>query len=253
MVAKTDLIRSASMRDLLEEIAAELITTNVENDEGYLSLPLLYPGGAGAVVRVRRDNDGYIVTDGGDGYREAEHLGGESAYSRIAPVIAAQHGVGFDGFSMFSTRVEREWLANTVLFTGAASKSAVDRTAERLTEERQKKAKSTFKDRITEAFGKAASFDVEIRGASLRTYKFDARIQRGDHISIFELVMPHAASVNNAFVKLHDISRLDADLTASVMLANRAKMDAGEITLLSSAAQHVIGLSDAKEVILEAA
>jgi hypothetical protein len=154
---------------------------------------------------------------------------------------------------LFAMEVSREWLANAVIFTGAASRKAVEVTAERMAEERETTARQVFRDHLRDAFGEKAEFDVPFRGRSTKEWRFGARVVRQGHLSLFDLVTPHHVSVNSTIVKFQDISALDETISNVVVLADRAKMESADVDLLSRSAKSVIPLSADRSTLLRVA
>lgn len=253
MVTNAAIDRTTEMSHLLDEVTRELIMTDVENGDGLIALSQTYPGGSAVVVRIRRDRQNFFVSDQGNGFLEAEHMGGLNTFGRIAPAVAADFGVRYDGQMVFAVEVSREWLANAILFTGSASRRAVERTAEKMAEERERSQRIVFQDRLRETFAGRAAFDVDYRGRSTKQWKFAAMVQSRDHRALFDIATPHHVSINGTIVKFQDISRLEEPPSTVVALANKSKMDTADITLLSQAVDKVISLNAPREKLLQAA
>ncbi|MEC5325186.1 hypothetical protein [Aurantimonas sp. A3-2-R12] len=253
MVANTGLNRTLSMQALLDEITKELMLTGVDQGEGLVALPQTYPGGSSVVVRVRGSDDEFVVTDQGNGYLEAEHLGGTTIFARLAPQIAQFHGVEYDGSCFFAMRVNREWLANAILFIATASRKAVEQTAQRLGEERDHDLKQVFQTAMREFYGVRAVFDYEMRGRSLKQWHFDAAILTDQTPSLIELVSPSHISINSTIVKFGDIARLDDPIRRTVMLTNPGKTTSPDRALLSDSANIVVAFSTNFDTLAKAA
>lgn len=253
MVSNATFLRDDTMQVLLNDIVRDLVVTGIENGDGLIALPQLYPGGSPVVVRVRRDGNLFFVTDQGNGYQAAEHMGGHLSYAKIAPTVAKLHGVEYDGQTMFAARTSREWLPNTIIFTGSASRRAVELTAERMAEERDRTVRIKFQERMREAFPNKTAFDVEYRGRSTKEHHFAAMVHSPDHIALFDIVSPHHISINSTIVKFQDVSRLDNSPRNVAVLSNQARMDQADVILLSQADARVISIDVAREVLVHAA
>jgi hypothetical protein len=245
--------RPEQMRSLLNDVIHDLVMIDLDGGDGLVALPILYPGGAPVVIRVRRDDDQFIVNDQGNGYVAAEHMGGASTYLKLAPAVAAMNGVEFDGHMMFAARVTREWLPSTIIFAAAASRQAVERTAEKMTVDLEQSLRANLQDRLRHTFRDRVSLDVEIAGGSTKKRKFAARIDAGDHVSVFDLVTPHHVSINGAIVKFQDIAQLDAPVSGVAVLSDQNKVDTGDIALLSQWASKIIPLNANDATLREAA
>lgn len=253
MVTYASLVKSGDMRLLADEVLRELVLADFDAGDCLFALPSLYPGGSAVVVRVRREGDEFVVTDQGNGYLEAELLGGATTFSRLAPEVAHAHSVKYDGDMFFAIRVSRDHLANAIIFIGAASRHAVEKTAEKLSEEREHGFRQILQSHLREAFHERVAFEIEVRGQSTKAWRFDALVKAADHLSVFELVTPHHISINSSIVKFQDVSALEESVAGIAVLSNRAKMEAHDITLLSRSAAKVIPLDADRETLLKAA
>lgn len=219
------------MRGLLDDLARELVLSDVEGREGMIALPAVYPGGSAVVVRVQRDDDAFIVHDGGEAHLAAEHLGGASVFRRIAPNIAKARGVEFDGRMFFKARVTREWLANMVVFIGDASRRSVEQTAERLTEERISDRRQRFRDRLVDTFKTNVILDIERAGQSGKPWHFTGGVQRPGHLTLFDFVTSHSHSINGAVTRFQDV--ISDEVRPIAALPAFARTPAHDIALLS--------------------
>jgi hypothetical protein len=240
------------MRTLLDEVSRELVRVDVaEHGEGIVALPSVYPGGAPVVVHVRREGEAFVVTDQGNGYLAAELLGGVRAYSHVAPGIAQLYGVRYDGDMMFAAEVTRPWLANAIIFTGSASRKAVERTAEKMAEERDVNYRDALRERVQAAFPTQSSFDVSLVGQSTREWHFAAQVLLDQRRAVFDIVTPHPNSVAAAYIKFQDVAKLPAGVDG-IAVASR-KLAAADQVLISQAAHSVIPLDASVETFRRAA
>ncbi len=253
MLHPDSLRNTDQMRDLLDEVARSLVITDVENGLGMLALPQVYPGGDAVVVYIQASDREFLVHDRGAGMMAAEHLGGSATYTRLAPRLAAMHGVEFDGHMMFCARVDRQWLANTIIFVGTASRRAVEMTAERVAEEREQSVRQEFKDRVGLVFPKKVAFDVEITGRSSRTRAFAALVNGPHGPALFDVVTPHHVSINGAIVKFQDVAQLEQSPKRVGVLSARAKTDSADVSLLSQWTTSIVGLDASEEILRKAA
>jgi len=253
MVTHASLVKSGDLRLLADEVLQELVLADFEAGDCLFALPTLYPGGSAVVVRVRREGDDFVVTDQGNGYLEAELLGGATTFSRLAPEVARTHDVKYDGDMFFAVRVPRDHLANAIIFVGAASRHAVEKTAEKLSEEREQGFRQILQSHLREAFQDRVVFEVEMRGQSTKAWRFDALVKASDRFSVFELVTPHHISINSSIVKFQDVSALEESVPGVAVLSNPAKMESHDIALLSRSAAKVIPLDAERETLLRVA
>lgn len=253
MLHPDSLRNTDQMRDLLDAVARDLVLTDVENGLGLIALPQIYPGGDTVVVYVQSTDNEFLVHDRGAGMIAAEHLGGSATYARLAPRLAALHGVEFDGHMMFSARVTRQWLANTIIFIATASRRAVEMTAEKVSEEREQTIREDFKSRVKLIFPKKSSFDVEIAGRSSRPRTFAALVEGAHGPAVLDIVTPHHVSINGAIVKFQDIAQLEQGPRRIAVLSAEAKTDSADISLLSQWTNSVLRVDATEETYRRAA
>jgi hypothetical protein len=251
-MVETDRVTLADFEILVRDVARELVRVNIDEGAGVLSLPQTYPGGSPVVVRVRRDGDAFVVTDHAAGLIEADRLGGAAIYGRIAASIAKAHGVKYESEMMMAS-VDRDWLVNAIVFVSAASRRAVEATAQRLADEREKVSRERLRTRLVDAFSKQVSLDVEYRGRSTKRYTFDAMVQRQDHAALFDLITPYPVSVATGIVKFQDVARLDDGPRGVAVIEQRDRMDPADIILIGQAATTVIELDADTDTLRKAA
>lgn len=197
------------MQDVLDDVVRQLVVAHVQGGEGFISMPMIFPGGAPVVIHVRTDGDDFIVTDQGRGYLEAEVMGAAALYARIAKQVAASVGIEFDGHMVFAARVSRDWLPNAVIFVATASRNAVQMAAERLTADIEESLRGKLKTALKDVFRHRAAFDVTIAGASSKGRNFAALVQTDERVTLFDVVTASPVSVSFAIVKFEDVALLE--------------------------------------------
>lgn len=202
--------RSEGMREVLDDVVRQLVVAHVEAGEGFVSMPMMFPGGAPVVIHVRTDGDDFIVTDQGKGYSEAEVMGAAGIFVRVAKQVAATLGIEFDGHMVFAARVSRDWLPNAVIFVATATRNAVQMSAERLSADVEESLRGRLKVALKDVFRNHAAFDVTIAGASSKGRNFAAMVQTADRVTLFDVVTPSPVSVSFAIVKFEDVALLES-------------------------------------------
>jgi hypothetical protein len=248
IVASVD--RNDGMKDVLDDVVRQLVISHVDGGEGFISMPMLFPGGAPVVVHVRRDGDDFIVTDQGKGYLEAEVIGAAAIFARVAKQVAASVGIEFDGHMVFAARVPRDWLPNAVIFVATASRNAVQIAAERLSADIEETLRGRLKSALRDVFRSKAAFDVTIAGASSKGRNFAAMVQTDGRTTLFDVVTPSPVSVSFAIVKFEDVALLESRPRGIALAAG--KVDGPDQTILSKWAR-VVPFNDNHEFLKEAA
>jgi hypothetical protein len=201
-----------------DEVARSLSYAQSSNGLQQIVTPLLYPSGACVVLRLDASRDGYFVSDAGAGRREAELMGGDRIYARIASNQAKRHAVNFDSDLIFDIEVPKDALVAAVVAVANASKEAVRETAERLSErkselQRERLWRTLFgvfpRDRIIE--------NAEFAGRS-ETWKFDALVQ-AERPMLFHTVAPNPISAQSAVARFLDVKDSGGEETVRVSVA----------------------------------
>jgi hypothetical protein len=210
-VAEIDLMTYAiqTMGTVATEVARALVRLAVYDDQTVrLSTPLLYPGGAMVGVEISRLRDGFLVRDAGSARREAGMLGGERTFTRIAHDIAGRYGVRFDQNMIFDLEVTEDELAVAVISVANAAKTAVETTALHLATTEHSDYRAFLWSRLERIYQPKVVFrNRPVRGSS-DEWKFDAVVEVGSHLSLFELVAPHPNAVSSAVTKFLDVRDL---------------------------------------------
>lgn len=202
------MIDKISINAIAEEVARALSYSRCGNDGAMVVTPLIYPGSSRVVLRFQESEGGYFISDLGAGRREAELMGGDAIFTRIAKASAERFGVRFDSDMIFDLEVPREALVAAAIAVANASKEAVDHTAARVSEKRALDQKERLWSRLAAAFpGAYVAREIAIRGAS-SPWNFDAMIEVNHKKSLFDLVSPHPTSVHAAVAKFLDIQDL---------------------------------------------
>lgn len=197
-----------SINQIADDVARALAYAKPSNDGATIITPLVYPGGGRVAIRFQESPSGYFVSDFGAGRREAELMGGRSLFARLARLAADRYAVRFDSDMMFDIDVPREALVAASIAVANASKFAVDHTAEKLSERHASDQRAKLWERLEAAFpGAYVAREAAFMGASAQ-WQFDAILQLDNGHSVFDIVSPHATSVNAAVVKFLDIKDL---------------------------------------------
>ncbi|MEM1289786.1 MAG: hypothetical protein AAGH60_15670, partial [Pseudomonadota bacterium] len=85
-------------QDIVQEAIAQLVSLDVHSGGHYVTTPLMYASGGCVVVRVEPASDKYFVSDFGSGLEEAQLIGEEATFKRVARGIAEANGIGFETF-----------------------------------------------------------------------------------------------------------------------------------------------------------
>lgn len=201
-------VTGVTIRKIAEQVARALVKITEHKGTARLSLPLLYPGGSMVAVEISKLRDSFLVTDAGIARREAGLLGGERTFLRIAKEVAERFGVRFDHNMIFQLEVSGDDLVVVIAAVANAAKTAVEETAMHLAVVQHADYRASLWTRLETIHGKnKVERNIHIRGSSDQ-WEFDAAVRRGQHLSVFEIVVPNANAVNSAVTKFLDIRDL---------------------------------------------
>ncbi len=213
-----------SIKDIAHGVAQALVRISMRDDVARLSTPLLFPGGTNVGVEISRHREGFLVSDMGAARREAELLGGERQFARLASEVATRFGVRFDQGMIFDVGVPQDELTIAVAAIANAAKSAVEATAFQLAAPAPVDLKSLLWTRLETVFGsKQVKHNQKVRGAA-DEWTFDAVVTSSRGIALFEVIAPHPNAVSSAVTKFLDVRDLGNAAPARVaVLSDKAK------------------------------
>ncbi|MEC5322759.1 hypothetical protein [Aurantimonas sp. A3-2-R12] len=202
------MLNELSISSVAEEVARALAFATSSNEGAMIVTPLLYPGGGRVVIRIAESEFGFFVSDFGAGRREADLLGGERIFTRIARQTASRFDVRFDSDMIFDIEVPRPALVMATMAVANASKAAVQETAERLSEKRAEDQRASLWMKLEKVFPQTEIIrEGSVVGASA-SWEFDAIVAKDDRQAVFDVVVPHTSAVHHAVSKFLDVRDL---------------------------------------------
>lgn len=207
--------RHSQLSTVAKEIASSLAFAQERGGQQQIVTPLLYPGGARVVLRVEETPDGYFVSDYGAGKREAELMGDLRIYTRVAKEQADRHGVNFDSDMIFDLEVPRPALVTACIAVANASKSAVDETAEALSEQKAASQREKLWAILHSAYPQMRVNENGKFAGHSDLWTFDAVVHASRPI-LFQTVTAHANSANSAIVRFLDVRTLGPENTVRI-------------------------------------
>ena len=117
-------------------------------------------------------------------WRRRNKIGGASLYARAASGMARLHDVAFIGDMMIAEAVERDWLANAIVFVSAASRRAVEAVANKLAEDRDNEGRERLRASLVAVFRERLALDVFYSGRSTKRHTFAAMVRSPGRIRI---------------------------------------------------------------------
>lgn len=202
------LTESVGFQDVVRAAAEQLVFVTLDSEAAYVTTPLMYASGACVVVRVSKNGKDFFVSDFGAGLEEAQFLGGETTYRRVARTIAELSGIGFDRFAFFALLVEEAQLPGAIASIANSSQEAVALTTLKIAEKSHRDDGEQLYDRLSAVFSsRFVTKNVPLLGASNTEWHFSSLVKLGRHQVAFEAVSQHPNSVVYAAAKFDDLSR----------------------------------------------
>lgn len=196
---------ATTLGELLADIPRVLFRVRERSASGFLSTGVTYPNGVGVTVRVDRSHHNLVVSDDGYAAQIAETMGVIGTLNRIAGSFAKRYGVTYEKGTFFIADASPDNLAVAVSTVANTSARAMERVVASLEQARLGKSRALFDRRLETAFGNKVKFDIEFKGATGRSWGFDAGVLEGDlFVRLYELVSPSTQAVALANMKISD-------------------------------------------------
>lgn len=234
---KTQRADISQFRETVDEVARSLALVRHEEEVSYIRTPVMFPGGTMVVVRVSPMRDKFDVSDLGAAHHEADMMGAEHAFGRIATQVAEKAGALLERTAFAFHGVSRAQLAAAVATIAACSQEAVQILASRLSERRVVEASERLYTRLARVFSAdRVTRDAEVMGASNTKWSVGTLVRLDSGRAVFETVNEHPNSVAAAVAKFIDLSHL-ADAPSRVAVVGDKKTFGTRLALVASAAQ----------------
>jgi hypothetical protein len=229
----------------------EFVTLRHISETSFVSLPMAYPGGSFVTVAVYRSRQGFMVSDHGFAYREAEALGAQRAFAKTAAAAAEAGNVFVGKKSIFVDTTEPD-LGRAIMDVAKASWTVADKIVERASEEAAAELEEHLSARLISLFGEAhVRSDTEAIGASTNPWEVSAIVELDGRRAIFQAVANHANSVYRTSTAFRDIGALDSP--PKLISVVQSKTAFGPRLALLTQAGSVIEQGQSDQVFLRAA
>jgi hypothetical protein len=190
----------------IRSAVSELVTAKRANDSVFINLPLFFPSGAAATVKIEPVSVGYRVSDNGFAYRELESIGAERSFGRTSSAIAEQDKIERNRRVVY-VDVPADELSRAISDVGIASWRIVDKIFSDWVEEDQSDLESLLTDKLVSLFGDPNVRVAEkIRGTSSSEWALSAVVHTGRKVAAFQAVSNHPTSIFRTNSAFHDIA-----------------------------------------------
>lgn len=233
----------------IAEAVSKLVSTSIDGGRVRISLPVLYPSGAGSAVEIMINGEKCFVTDFGFGLMEAEMYGAEEFFDSAARKSAARFGVGFDGASVFALWADLSRLEGAIAGVANASVQAAGASIMRAVEEKEKRTNREVYERVVEYFGaRSVVREQDLSGKEDVWTAHNVVIIPGRKKAVFEFVTDNANSIANKFIMYSDLSRIEN--TYSLNSVVRSIPSIGKRGSMLADVSNVLSLDSPRELYL---
>jgi hypothetical protein len=241
----------ASVAEAAEGAVADLVRVSHWGEASYVNLPLIYPDGSSATVKICTVRNGFRVSDNGFAFRNMERIGAQRSFARTAASAAERSELFVDKRCIY-VDASADFLSAAICEVAMASWQATDRVFQRAGEEEGEELEEYLRERLAAIFPTQMAKTPTVQGASTHSWDFSAVVNAPAGISVFQAVGNHMASVNRASTSFLDLSNLTNPPHLIAVVKDKAAMEE-KLLLLSQAGSRVIEEAQPDEVYRRAA
>lgn len=227
--------RAISNRGLIGAVQAaaeDLVRVRQWGEIAFVNLPLVFPGGSFATVRVSPAAGGYRVDDGGFAYRELESIGAERSFRRTAGKIAEREQLEVNRRLIFCEAAEAD-LQRAICDVAMASHAVAEQVHRKAAEQDEGEIEDYLQARLASIFGAAKLTDQHsIRGSSTTDWEVSAIVKIDSHVTVFQAVAENANSIYRASTAFRDLMELPSRPRLVAVVKDKAALGA-RLNLLS--------------------
>lgn len=239
-----------SLAEISASIAPKLVSCKSWGDASFISLPLVYPGGAFVTVRLTFASGGIRVSDAGFAYREADSFGAGRSFSRTAKTIAEMHDV-LVGSRTIYVDVPANEVERAIFDVSATSHAVAERIVSRISDDGAVSISDELHERLDNLFPQSVDYESTVTGASLTEWDVSAVTKLESKAAVFQIVANYPVAVFRASTAFHDIGALDNPPTLISVVVSKNAM--GKNYGLLAQAGRVIEIGQGDDVYRRAA
>lgn len=232
--------------NIADALKSGLVDCEVKGEELLVRLPVLYPGGTGAVVRISKGMEGkYSVTDFGNAFQFAKNIFSEKSFEITVDALAKRAGLHFNGNAVMYGGASSDQLIGVVSAVANISTVACHEVFAKVQAKKADDDQVNLVRKLNKLYGeKRVSTHVDIKGYAVK-WQFLAKVAGESHASLIDYVKPHHNSVVNASAKFHDLALLEN--APSLIAVVHSKDEMGDMLgLLAQTSRIIESSSDDK-------
>ena len=209
--------------DICAEIIPRLVSFQEAQNAGFMNLPMLYPSGSYATVRITYAPGGIRVSDAGFAYREVESFGAGRSFAKTARAEAEKAHLHVGKRSIY-VDVPGEEVERAILDVSAASCSVAQDIISRVSYDEEDNIEDILHERLDRIFPRAVEYERDVKGASSTDWKVTAIANSDDGKAIFQTVLNFPNAVYRASTAFHDIGALEYPPRLISVVSKKADM-----------------------------
>jgi hypothetical protein len=230
----------SSIASAAEAAVRDLVRVSHWGQSSFINLPLIFPNGSSATVKLDAVKGGIRVSDNGFAYRALEAVGAQRSFGRTAHTVAAAEDLSVDQRTIF-VDVTGDELVRAICDVATASWSVADKVFARIAEEDANELEDLLRARLELIFADrvAPPKDSHVSGASTTDWHVSAAVTLDNGVAVFQAVTSFANSINRATTSFLDLSGLDNPPHLVAVVRSKAEFGS-KLSLLSQAGGRVI-------------
>jgi hypothetical protein len=212
----------------------ELVSARQRGDVFYISLPMFFPSGTAATVKVEPSKGGFRVSDNGFAYRELESISAERSFAKIAGGLAEKDGLEKNRRTV-SVEANADELGRAICDVAATSWQIVTRVFSEQADDEQNELEEGLTEKLISLFGEGrVQLNGTMRGKSSSEWGVSAIVDVADRPTVFQAVSNHSGSVYRTNSAFHDLSAIHKPPTLVAVVKDKKALGP-RLSLLSQA------------------
>jgi hypothetical protein len=218
--------RAIDFRGRLDQAIKRLMSVTVKGERAQVTVPAVYPSGAGSCVDIVLNGDKCFVTDMALGQTEAELFGASDFYDNAAKTASARYGVGYDGLSVFAFWASIDNVESAISLVATTSVAAATSAIMKASEEKERRLHTELYKRVSSIFGEkrvTKIMDLTGRDATWTAHNV-VRTNDDGHLAVFEFVSDSTISVSSKFLMFSDLSKKKGKFSLNSVVSDISKV-----------------------------
>jgi hypothetical protein len=228
-----------SVAEAAEAAVRDLVHMSRWGDSVFIGLPLIFPDGSPATVKLDPIEIGVRVSDNGFAYRQLEHIGAQRSFSMTARGMAEREELSVGKRTIF-VDVPADQVDRAICDVATVSWGVVDRVYANLSEEGAADLDEYVRERVARIFADRFARDAKtVRGISTTEWEVAAIVHGPQRDVVFEAVGEHPNSIHKASASFLDLASLERAPQLVAVVKSKAALGA-RLGLLTQAGGRVI-------------